>query len=39
MSYLLRRKTGAFSGLAHSPEKENGYRLRETDLRFVEKRS
>lgn len=29
-----RRKTGAFSGLAHSPEKENGYRLRETDLRL-----
>jgi histone-lysine N-methyltransferase SUV420H len=30
-----RRKTGAFSGQAHSPEKENaGYRLRETDLRL-----
>jgi len=29
-----RRKTGAFSSLAHSPEKENGYRLRETDLRL-----
>ena len=29
-----RRKTGAFSGLPHSPEKENGYRLRETDLRL-----
>ena len=29
-----RRKTGAFSGLANSPEKENGYRLRETDLRL-----
>ena len=24
--FLYRRKTGAFSGLAHSPEKENGYR-------------
>ena len=32
--HLTRRKTGAFSGLAHSPEKENGYRLRETDLRL-----
>ena len=30
----FRRKTGAFSGLPHSPEKENGYRLRETDLRL-----
>merc|ERR1719347_2126735 len=30
-----RRKTGAFSCLPHSPEKENaGYRLRETDLRL-----
>jgi len=29
-----RRKTGAFSGQANSPEKENGYRLRETDLRL-----
>jgi len=29
-----RRKTGAFSGLANSPEKENGYRLRETDHRL-----
>ena len=24
--FLFRRKTGAFSSLAHSPEKENGYR-------------
>ena len=24
--FLCRRKTGAFSSLAHSPEKENGYR-------------
>ena len=30
-----RRKTGAFSSLPHSPEKENkGYRLRETDHRL-----
>jgi len=29
-----RRKIGAFSNLANSPEKENGYRLRETDLRL-----
>jgi len=29
-----RRKTGAFAGLSHSPEKENGYRLRETDHRL-----
>ena len=29
-----RRKTGAFSSLSHSPEKENGYRLRETDHRL-----
>ena len=29
-----RRKTGAFAGQAHSPEKENGYRLRETDHRL-----
>ena len=29
--FLNRRKTGAFSGLAHSPEKENGYR-QETSL-------
>lgn len=29
-----RRKMGAFSGQAHSPEKENGYKLRETDLRL-----
>jgi len=29
-----RRKTGAFSDKAHSPEEENGYRLRETDLRL-----
>ena len=25
-TFPIRRKTGAFSGLAHSPEKENGYR-------------
>lgn len=29
-----RRKTGAFSNGQVSPEKENGYRLRETDLRL-----
>ena len=29
-----RRKTGAFAGQSHSPEKENGYRLRETDHRL-----
>jgi len=29
-----RRKTGAFSNGQASPEKENGYRLRETDLRL-----
>jgi len=29
-----RRKTGAFAALSHSPEKENGYRLRETDHRL-----
>ena len=30
-----RRKTGAFSNGQASPEKENGYRLRETDLRLA----
>ncbi len=35
ISHIFRRKTGAFAKLSSdSPEKEKGYRLRETDLRL-----